>query len=88
MHHAPDLPSPCERKLVFLVREAWPSGQTAANVVGGELWDGDALRVTSEMNEDGVVFGDGVETDHITLPYGQSVELAIAERSLSLCIGG
>ncbi len=86
LREPPALPAPCVPSLVFLVREAWPSGLTEADLTAGVLGVDDALSVTSEMNEDGVIFGDGVESDHIALPYGQSVRLSVAPRALSLCL--
>jgi hypothetical protein len=79
-------PAPCERRLSFYVREPFPSVSTAA-----DLWDGDvagdtALTVVSEMNDGGVVFGDGIEDDRLEFPWGASARVRIADRALRLAI--
>jgi hypothetical protein len=82
-HSSLSLPEPGERRLVWFVREAWPSPGTGTGLVEGELTAGDALRVVAES--DGlVVFGDGIESDRLTLAWGQEVEVRVAERTLLL----
>jgi NAD kinase len=83
---APALPSPTDRELVFMVREAWPSVRTGTDLSAGLLAPGCALVVTSEMNDGGVAFGDGIEEDHLELPYGQVVTIARSERCLRLVV--
>ena len=82
--HAPTLPGPLEPLVAFLVREAWASVTTGAELVAGRIAPGDALTVTSEMNDGGTVFGDGIEADHLELPFGQTVELGCAEEAMRL----
>jgi NAD kinase len=81
---APPLPAPRAPELAWLVREAWPSRTTGTTLVGGRLGDGERLVVTSEMNEGGTVFGDGIEADRLELPFGQTVELMRAEQQMVL----
>jgi hypothetical protein len=81
---APRLPALGDRRLVFLVREAFPSRMSGTELCEGTLEDGESLRLKSEMNEGGTVFGDGIEGDRIDLFFGQSVQLRAARTALSL----
>ena len=80
---APSLPAAEEAVLCWFVREAWPSPATGVTLTAGRLDDGDRLELTSE-GEQTVVFADGVETDHLTLAWGQRVTIAVATRHLCL----
>jgi NAD kinase len=82
--HPPALPAPLEPALAFFVREAWASVTTGDALTDGRIGAGEMLRVTSEMNEGGTVFGDGIEADRLDLPFGQTVELGCAEQSMRL----
>ncbi|MFD0352268.1 hypothetical protein ACFVHW_00770 [Streptomyces sp. NPDC127110] len=77
------LPAPCDRRLLWFVREAWPSPATGTTRVAGELGRGQGLRLTVESDRI-VVFGDGMEADALELTWGQSIRLGIAETSLRL----
>ena len=81
---APKLPRPEERTLTYLVREAWPSPMTGCELVHGVLENEDALTIRSEMNEGGVLFGDGVEQDYLPLPFGELATIRVASRCLRL----
>ncbi len=78
------LPSPEERRLAFFVREAYPSHATGTAITDGELGEGDALTVVSRMNEDGVIFGDGIEDDRLVFHWGSRVRVGLAREVLSL----
>ncbi|MEM7234421.1 MAG: hypothetical protein AAF517_19740, partial [Planctomycetota bacterium] len=78
------LPEPEEKRLAFFVREAFPSVATGTGVTAGLIEAGGALTVVSEMNDGGVVFGDGIEADHLEFSWGQNVTVSVAGASLSL----
>ena len=81
---APPLPGPLDAELAFFVREAWASVTTGAALVDGRIARGQRLLVTSEMNDGGTVFGDGIEADRLELGFGQTVELERAEQWMQL----
>jgi hypothetical protein len=77
------LPGPLDDRLVWFVREAWPSPATRTALVEGDLERPCSLRLVAET--DGlVVFGDGIESDRLTLAWGQEVEVRPARRVLRL----
>ncbi|GAB2859521.1 NAD(+)/NADH kinase [Nocardioides pacificus] len=80
------LPGPTERRLAWFVREAWPSPSTGVGCTEGELHDaGPAAALTIEVETDGLVaFGDGIESDRLTLSWGQSIRIGVAQRRLAL----
>jgi NAD kinase len=78
------LPWPAEPRLSFFVREAFPSVATGTEVTEGIVGEGDALEVVSEMNEGGVLFGDGIEEDRLDFPWGMRATVRVAEERLQL----
>lgn len=83
---APELPKPCDPKLVFFVREAFPSIATGTNVVTGIVGKDSALSITSEMNEGGTLFGDGIEDDAVDFRWGLGVKIQTAKELLRLVL--
>ena len=81
-HSTLALPRPTERRLLWFVREAWPSPATSTEHTEGELTVG-ALNVTVESDQL-VAFGDGIECDRLTLTWGQSLSLRRAAHTLQL----
>ncbi|MDT9695169.1 hypothetical protein [Streptomyces sp. P17] len=77
------LPSPAEERLVWFVREAWPSPATGTSLVAGELAAPARLTLTVE-SERLVAFGDGMESDALELTWGQSVQVGVCRERLRL----
>ncbi|MFF4252723.1 hypothetical protein ACFY1L_16080 [Streptomyces sp. NPDC001663] len=77
------LPRPTDGRLLWFVREAWPSPATGTSLVAGELSASGGLRITVE-SERLVAFGDGMETDALELTWGQSVRVGVADTALRL----
>ncbi|BDG70690.1 hypothetical protein [Roseomonas fluvialis] len=74
-------------RLGFLVREAWPGPATGTDLVAG-LLESEPLLVTSEMDEGGTIFADGIETDRLAFGWGRQVHIAPAARRLRLAVPG
>lgn len=82
-HSTVRLPEPSEPTLVWFVREARPSPATGTEETEGSLTAGESIIVIAES--DGLaVFGDGIESDHLTLVWGQQVSIRLAETALRL----
>lgn len=66
--------------LRFAVREPFPSKYSQANLVYGEVRSGQALQLVSLMPENGVIFSDGLEADHLDFNAGTHAYIEIAQR--------
>jgi hypothetical protein len=76
------LPEPVERRLLWFVREAWPSPSTRTAHTEGELTDTElAIQIESDRL---VAFGDGIEADALSLTWGQRVTVGLAPIRLRL----
>ncbi|MFF5366850.1 hypothetical protein [Streptomyces sp. NPDC013187] len=77
------LPAPTENRLLWFVREAWPSPATGTSLTAGELPAPARLRLTVE-SERLIAFGDGMESDAVELTWGQTVEVGVCRERLRL----
>ncbi|WP_427886593.1 hypothetical protein ACQHIV_27910 [Kribbella sp. GL6] len=78
------LPTPTDPVLCWFVREAWPSPATGTDNTEGLLKAPDSLTITAES--DLVVFGDGMESDTLSVGWGQRIEVAVADVKLHLVL--
>ncbi|MEV4228691.1 hypothetical protein AB0J81_16630 [Streptomyces bobili] len=77
------LPGPTEERLLWYVREAWPSPATGTTLVAGELSAAGRLTLTVE-SERLIAFGDGIESDAVSLTWGQRVSVGVCGERLRL----
>ena len=68
------------RTLVFTVREPYPSTNSQASLVFGQVTEDSPLRVQSLMPENGVIFSDGVEQDFLEFNSGAEALVGLAHR--------
>lgn len=78
------LPHPTDRSLAFFVREAWASVSSGTQHTEGIVDERSSLRMLSEMEAGGVAFGDGIESDHLAIGWGQEITIGIAPETLRL----
>lgn len=72
-----------EAALAYFVREPFPSIATGTSLRYGKL-SGPFVRIRSQMNEDGVIFADGVEQDFLPFEWGHEVVASVADKHLRL----
>ena len=78
------MPQPEDECLVFFAREAWPSVATGTTLVEGLVDEEHTLEITSRMESDGVIFGDGIEADRVEFGWGRRLVLRPAAKRLML----
>ena len=78
------LPSPDDDQLAFYVREAFPSIATGTSMTSGLIDKEQSLEIRSELNEGGVIFGDGIETDYLAFNWGMRATFTVAQNKLSM----
>lgn len=83
-HSAIRLPEPEEPRLSWFVREAWPSPATGTEFTEGTVAAGQELAIVAES--DLVIFGDGIESDALSLTWGQRVTLTVSDERLRLLV--
>ena len=74
--------------LLFHVREPFPSKSTGVGIVQGEVTRESPLRVVSQMPENGVIFGDGVEADYLDFSSGKRVVIQPSSKKVLLVCAG
>lgn len=85
----PELPEPPAMawdtdRLVFNVREPWPSLTTQAGLVSGGIEPQQSLEIVSRMPEGGVLFGDGIQMDYLEFNAGATARVGVAASKLHL----
>jgi hypothetical protein len=83
-HTSLRLPAPDEPRLAFFVREAWPSPTFGVSLIEGLIDATEALEVVSELDDGGVVFGDGIESDRVDFGWGMQASVRVAPGRLRL----
>jgi hypothetical protein len=78
-------PEVAGRNLQYFVREAWASNRTGATIVVGRV-PKEGLVVRSMMQEGGLVFGDGIESDHLVFHLGQTARFMVSDQALNLVV--
>lgn len=80
------LPAATDAWLAFFVREAFPSPATGTRVTEGRIEPSAPLSLRSEMNEGGVLFGDGIEDDRLAFGWGLGAKVGVASERLTLVV--
>ena len=78
------LPSPTDPAIAFFVREPFPSVASGVSIDGAVLDRDRPLELVSEMNEGGVLFGDGIEDDRLEFGWGTRATIGAAGERLRL----
>jgi NAD kinase len=66
------------RELVFAVREPFPSRASQTGIVYGRIDADHPLQIRSRMPEQGVIFSDGIESDHLAFTAGIEATIGLA----------
>ena len=75
------------RKLLFTVREPFPSRATQADLVFGAVTPDSPLKIRSLMAENGVLFSDGIESDFLEFNSGSEATISISDIRGNLVVG-
>lgn len=73
-------------RLQFAVREPFPSKTTQASLVYGQITARTPLQLRSLMAENGVIFSDGMEADHLTFTTGMEATIRLSQRQGRLVV--
>lgn len=75
-------------KLVFAVREPWPSKTSGSRLAYGVITPATPLTIRSEMAENGVIFSDGVEVDYLAFTRGITATIRVSDKKATLVMPG
>ncbi|WP_028776932.1 hypothetical protein [Shimazuella kribbensis] len=75
-----------DESLLFAVREPFVSKTTSAQMVTGTISKRQPLVIESQMEQNGVIFSDGVENDFLAFNAGMTAIISIAEQKTNLVI--
>lgn len=67
-------------RLIFAVREPFPSKSSSAGLVYGSVTAKEPLKLRSRMPENGVIFSDGMESDYLRFTAGLEATITIADQ--------
>jgi hypothetical protein len=81
-HSRMTLPAATDPRLVWFVREAWPSPTTGTELTEGLLQRAETLDLVVDSDAL-VVFGDGLEADRLTPTWGQRTRIHLADHTLA-----
>lgn len=73
-------------KLIYSVREPFPSIATQASIVHGGFTNETPLEITSHMASNGIIFSDGVEADYLEFNSGSELTLSTAPQKAMLVV--
>lgn len=74
------------RRLIYTIREPFPSKTTGTTLVYGEVTENHILKVESHMAGNGVIFSDGIENDYLEFNSGMVADIRVAEKCGHLII--
>lgn len=75
---------PTDQRLLFLVREAWTGPGTGTSIQHGDVDVDSPLTAVSKIQDGGILFGDGIESDSLEFNWGTKVTFAPAPQPLML----
>ncbi len=73
--------------LYFSVREPFISRISTASLVFGRITGEEYLEITSQMPQNGVIFSDGIEADHLPFNSGTIARIGLADKKVHLIVG-
>ena len=75
---------PTDTALFFMAREPWPSAFTGTELRHGRVDREAPLSLRSRLDEGGVIFADGIESDALGFGWGTRVDVRAAAQTLNL----